>query len=342
MTGNDGSRAYVDDGSFDNAETARFSNYRPGLGLQEANDQRVIAGTYDRYQEIGNAVANGRYGDALGHLIYNASDSARAAAIGRSSPPPQDRNMERIDMMIASPLGAIGSLAVRASGGSQRAQDIALFSGSFGEQAIGGALGWQRTVMPARFVLQTQGLVEGRARKIGNVEGSIAGQSVVNPDLATRLDAYKAWKVNNDVVGKPTLKEFQLFENPARVNTSGFKIYSGREWPPNYGALDVSSPFTLLPGTTIDRFGSDFGSFLSPTGTSYSARAVRPGTLSAPYSVFQVTSPLDVEAATVAPWFGEQGMGTQFKLLGETRVKDLLSSGQLTEVYRGPFNGYNH
>ncbi|WP_189534174.1 TNT domain-containing protein [Paludibacterium paludis] len=62
----------------------------------------------------------------------------------------------------------------------------------------------------------------------------------------------------------------------------------------------------------------------------------------APYSVFEVTSPLEVEAGTIAPWFGEVGMGTQNKLLGDSRVKDLLSSGQLKEIYRGPFNGYNH
>jgi hypothetical protein len=163
--------------------------------------------------------------------------------------------------------------------------------------------------------------------------------SEINPALASRLDLYKAWKAENGVVGTPSVKEFQLFDNPNRVQT-GFRTYANKEWPPNFGALDENSPFTLLPGAQIDRFGSDFGSYLSPTGTSYTERALRPGTQNAPYSVFEVTFRLDVEAATIRPWFGEMGIGTQFKLLGDTRVKDLLEAGQLKEIYRGPYNGY--
>jgi hypothetical protein len=59
----------------------------------------------------------------------------------------------------------------------------------------------------------------------------------------------------------------------------------------------------------------------------------------APYSVFEVKAPLQVDVATIRPWFGEQGMGSQYQLLGKTRVKELLESGQIVEVYRGPYNG---
>jgi len=166
-------------------------------------------------------------------------------------------------------------------------------------------------------------------------------ESAINPALAARLDLYKKWKADNEVVGTPSLKEFQLFDDPSRVQ-SRFKNYANSEWPPHSGALDGNSPFILLPGAQVDRFGSDFGSYLSPTGTTYAERALRPGTQNSPYSVFEVTSHLDVEVATIRPWFGEIGMGTQFKLLGDTRVKNLLESGQLKEIYRGPYNGYKH
>jgi hypothetical protein len=192
MTGNDGSRAYVDDGSFDNAETARFSNYRPGPGFQEANDQRVMAGTYDRYQEVGDAVANGRYGDALGHVFYNASDSAQAAALGRSIPPPADRNLARIDEMLKSPIGATASLVARVLGGNQTWQDAALLGGSFTEQVSGGALGWQRTVAPeaSRMGLQVQawnGI--GGGLPLGNAEslGASATRPVPRVDISDRF-----------------------------------------------------------------------------------------------------------------------------------------------------------
>lgn len=146
-------------------------------------------------------------------------------------------------------------------------------------------------------------------------------------------------------MGQPTLKEFSLFDDPARAQTN-FKNFSSNsidnhgEWPANFGALGDTTRFTLLPGTRIDRFGSDFGSFLSPAGTSYGERALRPGSLRSPYSVFEVTSPLEVDAALIRPWFGEVGKGTQYKLMDGLKVKDLLNN-QLKEVYRGPYRGYN-
>jgi hypothetical protein len=175
-------------------------------------------------------------------------------------------------------------------------------------------------------------------RKTGG-GASRSGSDTNDQALTSRLDQYKAWKTENGIIGTPSLKEFQLFNDPSRVQ-SGFKAYANKEWPPDFGALDGNRPFMLLPGSRIDRFGSDFGIFLSPPGTPYSQRALRPGTQNAPYSVFEVASNLEVEAATIKPWFGEVGMGTQFKLLDKAHVKALLESGQLKEVYRGPYDGY--
>ena len=168
----------------------------------------------------------------------------------------------------------------------------------------------------------------------------------INPQLSSRLELYRAWKADNQIVGQPSRSEFSLFENPERAQTNFKKNYSSKsvemhgEWPPNFGALGESSRFILIPGTRIDRFGSDFGSFLSPVGTPYGDRALRPGTLRAPYSVFEVTSPLEVDAAIIRPWFGEAGRGEQYKLINALKVNDVLGN-QLKEIYRGPYRGYN-
>ncbi|PHV10105.1 TNT domain-containing protein [Chitinimonas sp. BJB300] len=274
-----------------------------------------------------------------------ASMASRAAENAREEAAIRQRNLGRQDVPSLSASGANGFN--RLSAAQRYVEESNHLYGSGGpfvgvHVAAGGN--------PDSSVARVLGNLGSAALDFGSVYGvptlSNPKLQVVNSvgnsksNLAERLDSYKAWKLDNSIVGKPSLKEFQLFDSTSRVQ-SNFKTYSNNEWPPNYGALDGGYLFTLIPGAKIDRFGSDFGSFLSPTGTSYSARALRPGTLSAPYSVFEVKSPLVVEAATIAPWFGEQGMGTQFRLLDNSRVKDLLSNEQLKEVYRGPYNGYN-
>ena len=84
-------------------------------------------------------------------------------------------------------------------------------------------------------------------------------------------------------------------------------------WPPNDGCADAPVKETLPPGTTIDRYGSDFGRFFAVPGTSFEARALPydPGAL--PYKVYVVRQPLPVEECKIAAWFDEPGGGEQFK-----------------------------
>ncbi|SEC76849.1 TNT domain-containing protein [Rhodococcus koreensis] len=83
------------------------------------------------------------------------------------------------------------------------------------------------------------------------------------------------------------------------------------------GQLDV--------GTLIDRYGSEGGNFLAPAGASYTSRALPPVNLvSDPadfcnYHVYVVTKPLPLYTGPIAPWFEQQGFGTQFEV-----VPDLL------------------
>lgn len=101
-------------------------------------------------------------------------------------------------------------------------------------------------------------------------------------------------------------------------------------WPPNRGALGDSSSVSLAPGTLIDRYGYDGGTFVSPAGIPYSSRALPEVSKSAPYTVFRVMKAIDAQKATVAPWFGEAGMGTQYEL--SDRVGNLVRDGYLEKV----------
>ena len=81
------------------------------------------------------------------------------------------------------------------------------------------------------------------------------------------------------------------------------------------GQLDV--------GTLIDRYGSEGGNFLAPAGASYTSRALPPVNLvSDPadfcnYHVYLVTKPLPLYTGPIAPWFEQQGFGTQFEVVAE-------------------------
>src|SRR6185312_14650352 len=77
---------------------------------------------------------------------------------------------------------------------------------------------------------------------------------------------------------------------------------------------------TLVPGQDIDRYGSEYGSFLAPEFSPYFSRAIPPSNLdSTPpagcnYHDYRVLKPFAVDAGPVAPWFAQPGLGLQYQL----------------------------
>lgn len=123
--------------------------------------------------------------------------------------------------------------------------------------------------------------------------------------------------------------------------------FNSKEWPQYPGTLGlIEGDFTLLPGTLIDRFGPPRGSFLSPEGTPYSARAIKPGAMRDDYYVYEIPEPFTVKAGEVRPWFGEVGEGLQLRLdpvNGVRRSPSTLTTGDnpiLKEIYRGKYWEY--
>lgn len=88
------------------------------------------------------------------------------------------------------------------------------------------------------------------------------------------------------------------------------------------------------PVFLVDRYGLPRGKYLSPVGTPYTMRALPPGTDSAPYTVYEVVKLIEnVSKSKIAPWFGELGLGTQYKL--ENSVQSYIDSGHLRKVRGG-------
>jgi Tuberculosis necrotizing toxin len=84
-------------------------------------------------------------------------------------------------------------------------------------------------------------------------------------------------------------------------------------WPPNDGCAGAEVADTLQPGTKIDRYGSEGGSFFAVPGTAYDQRALPYQQAGLAYTVYVVRQPLPVQECTIAPWFDEPGGGKQFK-----------------------------
>lgn len=122
-------------------------------------------------------------------------------------------------------------------------------------------------------------------------------------------------------------------------------------YPPSNGYLvvagqPVETTQTLNPGQDIDRFGSEYGSFLAPEGLPYAARSIPPSSLdsnpaaSCNYHDYRVAKPFKVDAGPIAPWFGQPGYGWQYQLDAtlvpnaptQLNVLWLINNGYLTRL----------
>ncbi|MEO3973698.1 TNT domain-containing protein [Streptomyces sp. CAU 1734] len=153
----------------------------------------------------------------------------------------------------------------------------------------------------------------------------------------------KGYNRTGGLGAKTFLKKY--WEGPA--DTGGWK------YPPNDGFAEVNGEIdrratALVPGQRLDRFGSEFGSYLAPAGDSCAKRALPPQNLNTrepahpcDYRVYRVARTFTVWQGSIAPWFGQPGGGRQIKLdplllnpgAGQRlSVKWLLENGYLTHA----------
>ena len=104
-----------------------------------------------------------------------------------------------------------------------------------------------------------------------------------------------------------------------------------KSFPSNDGFLGNPQRQFLEPGQRINRFGgTDNSRFFSPAGTPGPARALPPGTRSQPLRTFEVVKPFEIQSGTVAPAFGQPGLGTQFQT--PINLQTLLKRDIIREV----------
>ncbi|MHA6823018.1 LysM peptidoglycan-binding domain-containing protein [Ralstonia pseudosolanacearum] len=125
--------------------------------FEVANSDKVAAGTYDRFQEIGNALRAGQFGDAWRHLNFEASPDAQAVNHARLFPAPSP-TVARFDQLQTSPMGATAAIIANLFGASQHTQDVLLGTGAFAENLFGGmaGIGGARAQRPGQFAARSR------------------------------------------------------------------------------------------------------------------------------------------------------------------------------------------
>lgn len=115
-------------------------------------------------------------------------------------------------------------------------------------------------------------------------QGTIKGleSKGYRPNLSERTMTKEEWLFLNrrghieTNYPKPIIpeKNYDILKSKSEYYTTEGDI----NWPPNRGLLGEPDSMTVLPGTIIDRFGYEGGTFVSPYGVPYEMRALAPET----------------------------------------------------------------
>jgi Tuberculosis necrotizing toxin len=120
------------------------------------------------------------------------------------------------------------------------------------------------------------------------------------------------------------------------------------EWPANNGCLEgtTETEIQLEPGKILDRFGGDQGFYFGDNDSSFDSRSLvslkpdsgceseyheRLETKKILYNKFIVLKPFTVKTCEIAPAFGHQGNGIQFRTF-ENSIPDSNSSPNVKKL----------
>ncbi|MFO0652308.1 MAG: glycohydrolase toxin TNT-related protein [Polyangiales bacterium] len=181
---------------------------------------------------------------------------------------------------------------------------------------------------------EAQALAKKEAEAVAKKEAEAVAKK--EAEAVAKKEAEAAAKKEAEAAAKEGADGVRVLKKPVRPDTSKVKYPDDMskykkpdgswDWPGNKGFDGVPKDDVLKPGSVIDRFGGNNGSYFSPPGTPFEARALSPDSLTAPYRSFEVLRPLPVQSGGIAPAFGMPGGGTQF--LTGPKLGDLLNPAQ--------------
>jgi filamentous hemagglutinin len=139
-------------------------------------------------------------------------------------------------------------------------------------------------------------------------------------------------KIENNV-RTDDAQQYDHFRDPTKPDK-----WDWQKQAPNDGAVPGSAQTTSVKvGTTLDRFGSRYGEYLSPAETPFEQRALPPGKQADPYEQYKVLKDFTVVQEKIAPAFDQPGGGTQLRaqipevMNGFANINDLIRFGYLKD-----------
>lgn len=189
-------------------------------------------------------------------------------------------------------------------------------AGTIGAGALGAA-GAMGMAAAARPIGQALGMSEAGIRSLEVAGGFLGG--MVGSGAAARYAAPR-WGASPATQAALSRMPMRYQGQYATAKATGWH-WPNEGWPPNNGVAGTPRMTTLPPGTTIDRYGKVSGSYTSPAGETFPARAMRGDPPANPPNVYTVQKNLPVEEADVAPWFDQPGGGKQYRLVDPAGVK---------------------
>lgn len=201
-------------------------------------------------------------------------------------------------------------------------------SGAIGGAIIGGAVGGiQQGVANAK-----PGAIKGNiwsGAKAAEGRSTWAFKNTTKPTTVGKIPRVEAGQVipEGSIPNKPS----DLFDrDPNFARELNMNADGSWKYPPNNGALGEEMNLTLKSGTYVDRFGTEGGQYVSPAGTDYGARSLPPNSFNKDYNLYRINSSINVKASIVTPYFGQPGLGTQYRF--SEPIYKLIEKGILTRV----------
>lgn len=186
------------------------------------------------------------------------------------------------------------------------------FMGAFLLVAIGLSCGSMQESTATVYSSSTASVSPGDSLVRGLTYADFVALTPLDSTQVTFLpQLWKLWK----------LEQWSALEGVVNQN----KLNGG--YPPAAGFVSVSI-ISLKKGTKLDRYGSLYGSFVARQGTSFGARALPAKSKNSIYYRFKVIKEIpNVSAGKAIPWFGEPGMGMQYKF--QNSIQTLIASKYL-------------
>ena len=118
------------------------------------------------------------------------------------------------------------------------------------------------------------------------------------------------------------------------------------KWAPNGGRVPgtIKENQTILAGTIIDRYGSQWGKYTSPAGVPYEQRALPYIENPNAYHKYEVLKPIDnVTISEIAPAFEQVGGGIQYELpnnIKKLKENDIIELERYNKQIFEDFNNF--